>query len=500
MDGPRMGAAVTPEPRRFGKYQILERVAVGGMAEIYRARLDGIGGFQRTFAIKRIAAHLSNNRDFVDMLVDEAKIAGLLSHANIVQILDLGSVDSQFYIAMEFVNGRDLGQALGRCAAKGITLPVPHAVYVLTEMLKALEYAHNRQVMRGGQPVPLNIVHRDISPGNVLLSFQGEVKLTDFGIAKASVNALETMSGVVKGRFDYMSPEQAAGQLVDQRSDLFSAGVLFYEVLTGKHPFRQPGEVATLDSLRRASFLPPSEVNPDVPYALDVLVESALRARPDERLQSATAFREALDRFCHDSGFIFSASTLAAFLRGLFPEAAPADRRNEGDAPTRLLEPSDAPEDEERSTRNPQARADPGPRTGQSASNTALSMLRAAPPPPLVDGGDESTVIRPGREEDPNPFGEANTVIRPDAGRPGGQGDPADTLRLPAVGKRAEPARRPDVAPTRRVANDPNLTHRPHDNRLSMQVHGAWALVCFACGVAAFVLGLLIGSRLHPEL
>ena len=494
MNPARMGAAVSPEPRRFGKYQILERIAVGGMAEIYRARLDGIGGFQRTFAIKRIAPHLSQNSDFVDMLVDEAKIAGLLSHANIVQIMDLGSVDSQFYIAMEFVNGRDLGQALARCAAKGITLPVPHAVYVLIEMLKALEYAHNRQVMRGGQPVPLHIVHRDISPGNVLLSFQGEVKLTDFGIAKASVKALQTMSGVVKGRFDYMSPEQAAGQVVDQRSDLFSAGVLFYEVLTGKHPFRQPGEVATLDALRRTTFLPPSEVNPDVPYALDVLVELALRARPDERLQSATAFREALDRFCHDSGFIFSASTLAAFLRGLFPEAAPADRRNEGDAPTRLLEPSDVPQDEDSPPRQSPQRGPPGPSPGQSAPNTALSMLRAAPPAPLVDGGDDSTVIRPGRANEPNPFGEAHTVIRADAGRPAAHGDPADTLRLPGVNARLDPA------PGTKAAKDANQARRQRDNRLSMQVHGAWVLVCFACAVAAFVLGLLIGSRLHPEL
>ena len=204
-------------PTRIGKYRILRRVAVGGTAEIYEARLDGIGGFQRTFAIKRILPHLSEQPEFVDMLVEEAKIAGLLSHANVVQIMDLGQEQGACFIAMEYVAGPDLGQVLARCAAKGITLPVPHAVFVVIEMLKALEYAHTRQVMRDGQLVPLDVVHRDISPPNILLSLQGEVKLTDFGIAKASVNALQTVSGVIKGRFDYMSPEQSAGDPVDPR-------------------------------------------------------------------------------------------------------------------------------------------------------------------------------------------------------------------------------------------------------------------------------------------
>ena len=155
---------MTLEPTRFGKYQIIERIASGGMAEVFKARLDGIGGFHRTYAIKRILPHLTSNAEFVDLLVDEAKVAGLLSHANIVQILDLGAVDGQYFIAMEYVNGKDLRQILERCAAKNITLPFPHAVYMLIEMLKGLEYAHERTVVRNGKQVPLHIVHRDISP------------------------------------------------------------------------------------------------------------------------------------------------------------------------------------------------------------------------------------------------------------------------------------------------------------------------------------------------
>ncbi len=309
----------------FGKYQILERIASGGMAEIYKARLEGIGGFQRLFAIKRVRPEFSSNPEFIEMLVDEAKIAGLLSHANIVQILDLGEVDGAYFVAMEYVDGRDLGAVLRNCVGKGITLPVPHAVFTCIEILKGLEYAHYRQVMRGGRAVPLNIVHRDISPSNVLVSFQGEVKLTDFGIAKANVKALETVSGVIKGRFDYMSPEQAQGGNLDHRTDLFAAGVVLYEMLVGFHPFRQKTEVATLQAIRTAQYQQPSHANPDVPYSLEVILEQALALNPEERFQSATAFKNALDKFFHDAGFIFSHSTLAAFLKGLYPEAS---RRN----------------------------------------------------------------------------------------------------------------------------------------------------------------------------
>ncbi|MCP4810812.1 MAG: serine/threonine protein kinase [Proteobacteria bacterium] len=312
---------------QFGKYAILERVAQGGMAEIFKARMEGIGGFNRLFAIKRVLPGLSQNREYIDLLVDEAKVAGLLSHANIVQILDLGQVKGQYYVAMEYVHGQDLGRVLERCRERGITLPVPHAVFVLIEVLKGLEYAHNRQIMRGSTPVPLNIVHRDVSPSNVLLSFQGEVKLTDFGIAKASVKALETVSGVIKGKFDYMSPEQASAKEVDQRTDLFAAGVLFYEMLCGTHPFRQTGDLKTIAAIRAGEYQAPTFANPDVPYALEVILDRALSAEAGERYQTATEFKDALNRFFHDSGFIFSHTTLAAYLKGLFPQAAAPRRR-----------------------------------------------------------------------------------------------------------------------------------------------------------------------------
>ncbi len=522
-------ASPEAEPRRFGKYQILERISAGGMAEIYKARLDGIGGFQRAFAIKRILPHLGGNQDLVDMMVDEAKIAGLLSHANIVQILDLGSIEGQFYIAMEYVNGRDLRMLMDRCNQKGITLPVPHAVFVLIEVLKGLEYAHNRQVMRGGKPVPLNIVHRDIAPGNVLVSFAGEVKITDFGIAKASIKALETMSGVVKGRFDYMSPEQAAGQPIDQRSDLFSAGVLFYEVLTGVHPFRREGELATLDAIRKGQFVPASEVNPDVPYALEQVLDAALRVDPRERIPTATAFKESLDRFFHDAGFIFSASTLAAFVRGLFPEASGPDRKSAvGDLPTRPLEPEDLElELDESSSASGQR-----PMVVAGGQGAVIPFPRRPGAPATL--AEESTLIKSpavlaaeAARLGENPFGESNTVIRPPLRAAAEQGE---TVRLavdpsrdrstvihprpPEASNTATPSipgggvatvsfatpGQPVPAPAPALPAQPRGA-RSHPGRRSsgvpMQVHGTWMLVTFAAAVAAFVLGLLVGSRMH---
>ncbi len=311
-----------PAPQQtFGKYLILERIATGTMAEIFKARLDGIGGFHRFFAIKRVPPALSQDKELVEMLVEEAKIAGLLSHANIVQILDLGKIDDLYYVAMEYVDGRDLGSVLERCREKGITLPVPHSVFIAIEMLKGLEYAHQRQILRGGRPVPLNIIHRDISPPNMLVSFQGEVKLTDFGMARAKIRAARTLSGVQKGRFDYCSPEQTDSQDLDQRSDLFSAGVVLYEMLCGAHPFRQKGDVQTIDAIRATDPPPPSHVNPDVPYGLEQVLMRAMSRDPGERYATASELKGALDEFFHESGFIFSHSTLAAFLKGLFPES-----------------------------------------------------------------------------------------------------------------------------------------------------------------------------------
>ena len=437
----------------FGKYQILERIATGGMAEIYKAKLEGIGGFQRTFAIKRILPNLSQNSEYIAMLVDEAKVAGLLSHANIVQILDLGQVDNIWYIAMEYVHGRDLGAVLRRARHKGLTLPVPHTVFVTIELLKGLEYAHQRQVMRGGRPVALNIIHRDVSPPNILLSFQGECKLTDFGIARASLKVMETVAGVVKGRFDYMSPEQAAAvKDLDQRSDLFAVGVVLYEMLTGHHPFRTDSEIGTVEKVRTGEYVPVSQRNAEVPFSLETIVDRALQVDREDRYPTATAFKEALDKFFHDAGFIFTHATLASYVKGLFPEASgkssavpqprrqtpPADPDTEVDEVT-LMDPESPTKPVARPKRNLVAFTEPeedstairkNPMFGTDFADDDDQVTLIRRVPSLEDDtlirdqapmweeheSDQETVIRKGLvldDELSEPHGEDPTVLQP---------------------------------------------------------------------------------------
>lgn len=290
------------------------------MAEIYKAQLQGIGGFQRQLAIKLILPNLSDNTEYIQMLADEAKVAGLLSHANIVQIFDLSEHEGNWFIAMELVDGCDLSKIMRRAREKGITLPMPMAIFITAEILKGLDYAHTRTATQNGIEQPLNIVHRDISPPNILISQQGEVKLTDFGIARASLKVLETLSGVVKGKYDYMSPEQAANLPLDHRSDLFSMSVVFYQMLTGEHPFRANNELATVNRIRTGRYTPISQHNADIPLGLQTILDKALCPEPEKRFGSAFEFKEALDSFFHEYGFLFTQSNLSSYLKDLFPE------------------------------------------------------------------------------------------------------------------------------------------------------------------------------------
>lgn len=302
------------EPKPFGRYVLLNKLAVGGMAEIYKAKTYGVDGFEKVLAVKRILPHCSADREFINMLVDEAKLTVLLSHANIVQVYDLGKVGDDYFISMEYIFGTNLREFLNRFQEKKQRIPDEMSVYIMSEMCKGLDYAHRKTDNQGR---PLNIVHRDISPQNLLISYEGEVKIVDFGIAKAAMNVSHTMAGILKGKVAYMSPEQALGKPIDHRTDIFSTGLVLYEMLTGEKLFTGDTQFEVLNQIRttRVSTL----MMPDtIPGPLKAIIAKALAYNPKDRYQSAGDFQLDLTKFLYSSYVDFSPRNLAALMHQLF--------------------------------------------------------------------------------------------------------------------------------------------------------------------------------------
>ncbi len=311
---------------RFGPYQLIDRVAIGGMAEVFKAKRAGVEGFEKIVAVKRILPHLSENKEFLDMFVDEAKMVAGLAHPNIVQIFDLGRIEKSYYIAMEYVHGRDLRTIMRRARDKGLRMPLDLSLRVVGLVSAALEYAHRKKDERGQ---PMQIVHRDVSPQNILISFEGDVKLVDFGIAKAATKASNTDRGALRGKLLYMSPEQAWGRPIDRRSDVFSLGIVLYEMLTETKPFVGAGtEVSILELVRQCVITQAREINPRVPEALDRVIMKALAREPDERYQDAGQMQRGLERFLRDRPPV-SARDLARFLELLFDRTEREDGGSE---------------------------------------------------------------------------------------------------------------------------------------------------------------------------
>jgi len=286
--------AVPGSSDAYGQYLLLDRIATGGMAEIFRAKRKGVEGFEKMVAVKRILPHLSDNKDFVEMFINEAKMVAGLSHPNIVQIFDLGKIENTYYIAMEYIEGLDLRAILSRARETETILDVDLSALIVTKLASALEYAHRHRDASGK---PLRIVHRDVSPPNILISNEGEVKLVDFGIAKAAIKAPSTDSGSLRGKLLYMSPEQAWGRSMDKRSDIFSLGVVLFEMLTGRSLFMGTSEMSILERVREAHFLTPSSFNPAIPIELEAVVARALKKEPDDRYQDASELLRDLDGY-----------------------------------------------------------------------------------------------------------------------------------------------------------------------------------------------------------
>lgn len=305
-------------PHAFGRYVLRDKVAAGGMAEVFRATQPGFGGFEKVVAIKRMYAQYADDEKFVEMLTDEAKIVSQLAHPNVVQILDVGRVQGDYYIAFEFVDGVDLFRLLQKQFEKHSDLPVDMAIHIVAELCSALDHAHARRTADGH---PMHIIHRDVSPQNVLLSFLGEVKLTDFGIAKAAYRFTHTQAGVVKGKLYYMSPEQARGEPLDHRSDLFSAGILLYELLCTRPLYDEEDQGRLMSAVGRAEFRWPDDKRARIPAPLIAVAERALHRRADHRYQTGRAFREALIGVADQLDMRCDRERLGAFLRDLYAVA-----------------------------------------------------------------------------------------------------------------------------------------------------------------------------------
>ncbi|MBL0213171.1 MAG: serine/threonine protein kinase [Myxococcales bacterium] len=301
--------------QQLGRYHLLDRIAFGGMAEIYRAKTFDAHGTPHLVAVKRVLAHLAEDDDFIQMLVDEAKIASVLRHGNIARVYEFARAHGEYFIAMEHVDGKDMRTVLERCRTKKKPIPPEHAAYIGAEVGAALHAAHSAVDSRGR---PLRIIHRDVSPSNIICSYAGEVKLCDFGIAKATLSKVHTKTGVIKGKVKYMSPEQALGRKLDHRSDVFSMGSCLYEMLTRIPPFTATNEMDLLIKVRDAKYRPVSELTPGIPNELEQITDRCLTRSRANRYQTAAEAEGDLRVFLRKFMPNYSRSHLGRFIRKMF--------------------------------------------------------------------------------------------------------------------------------------------------------------------------------------
>ncbi len=329
------------KPIRFGKYTLIDRIAVGGMAEIFLARQAGLEGFEKTIVIKRIRPHLSKQPNFVKMFLNEAKLAAQLNHPNIVQIYDLGKIGESYFIAMEYIFGRDMRRIIPKADALGIPFPMVYALKIASSVCEGLYYAHARTDLYGNA---LNIVHRDVTPENIFVSFDGTVKVLDFGIAKAANQIEQTRAGEIKGKLSYMSPEQCMGKTLDNRSDIFSLGVVLYEWLTGFKLFTGDSEVAILKSITEGKIYAPSYFKADIPEGVEAILMKALEKDRERRYQTAWEMQYDLDQFLSQYEFTPSNIHLSNFLKQLFNDELEEEKdrlaqfRQAGGGPEEILQ------------------------------------------------------------------------------------------------------------------------------------------------------------------
>lgn len=367
---------------RFGKYELQRKLAVGGMAEIFLATYTGPEGFKKHVAVKRILPHLTEDQDFVTMFLDEARLVARFNHPSIVQIFELGQVQQRYFLAMEYVHGVSMSKVLKACAKKQVPFPLEYGAKILANACEGLEYAHNFTDADG---TPLNLIHRDVSPQNIMLSYDGVVKVLDFGIAKAAGNIYQTRTSSLKGKAAYMSPEQITQKSgLDRRSDIFSLGIVLFEFATGKRPFGGDTELELMMSIVQSAPTDPKQINPNVPEDLAKVMYKALDKDRNKRYQTAREMRAELEHFLLSRQVLVDSYTLGNFVREVVP---PGERLVGYSVPTPSRPSLQAVATEKAPSRTP-------PPAGKKPE--------PVPPPPVSQSGDEaatqltpSEVIRP---------------------------------------------------------------------------------------------------------
>nr|HEX4314042.1 serine/threonine-protein kinase [Kofleriaceae bacterium] len=304
-----------PPGTPVGKYEIVRKIATGGMAEIYLSRARGTAGFEKLVVLKRILPHLASDPSFVQMFLDEARLAATLQHPNIADVYDVGDADGAYFFTMEFVHGQDVRTIRLAERARGQRVPLAIALSIVHGTLAALDYAHDR---RGPDGAPIGLVHRDVSSSNVLVSYDGAIKLVDFGIARANSGQHKTRTGTLKGKIPYMSPEQARGQAMDRRSDLFSLGVVLYELTVGRRPFRGDSDFAILEKIVHVGATPPSQVVQGYPAELEAIVMTLLARDPAQRYATGEDAMHALEQVIARHQLWLSPKAVGKYMRGLF--------------------------------------------------------------------------------------------------------------------------------------------------------------------------------------
>ncbi|MBC8066850.1 MAG: serine/threonine protein kinase, partial [Deltaproteobacteria bacterium] len=320
---------------RLGRYVIVERIGQGGMAEVFLARCEGPHGFEKVVALKVIREQMIDDPLHVELLHKEARLAATLDHPGIVQVFDVGAEHDEHYLTMEFVHGRDLRQLLKASAGRD-GMPLPLALFVVHEIAEALHYAHTR-CDAGGRP--LGIVHRDVSPSNVMIAFEGAVKLTDFGIAKITTQTAQTTTGTFKGKFGYMSPEQCLQLEVDARSDVFALGIVLYELTTSRRAFAGENPFAALNRTVEGRYEPPEHIVPEYPAELSRIVRRALAPERSDRYPDARELARELATLARSLGGMPTRSELRTWIGELLGWPAPPDVRTIAAMPTTLAQP-----------------------------------------------------------------------------------------------------------------------------------------------------------------